>query len=61
MEYDMKIFLSDVKIIDEMISDQCPLVDDLFEKYDKRYDPDLPASELIIEEKNNVILVHANV
>ena len=60
MEYDMKIFLSDVKIIDEMIIDQCPLVDDLFEKYDKRYDPDLPASELIIEEKNNVILVHGN-
>ena len=45
MEYDMKIFLSDVKIIDEMIIDQCPLVDDLFEKYDKRYDPDLPASD----------------
>ena len=61
MEYDMKIFLSDVKIIDEMVIDQCPLVDDLFEKYDKRYNADLQASELIIEKKNDETLVHAKV
>ena len=57
MNYDMKIFLSDVKIIDEMVIDQCPLVDDLFKKYDKRYNADLPASKLIIE-KNDETLVH---
>ena len=60
MNYDMKIFLSDVKIIDEMVIDQCPLVDDLFKKYDKRYNADLPASKLIIE-KNDETLVHAEV
>ena len=61
MDYDMKVFLSDVKIIDEMVIDQCPLVDDLFEKYDKRYNAELPASNLIIEETPGEISVHTKV
>ena len=61
MEYDMKVFLSDVKIIDEMVIDQCPLVDDLFEKYDKRYNAELPASKLIIDKNHEEISVHTEV
>ena len=32
LEYDMKILLSDIKIIDEMVIDQCPSADDFSKK-----------------------------
>ena len=37
MEYDINIFLSDVKTIDDMIIDQCPCVDRYFKKYNKKF------------------------
>ena len=33
LPYDENIFLSDVKILDDIIIDQCPSIDELFDKY----------------------------
>ena len=35
--YDENIFLSDIKIIDDMIIDQCPSVDEYSKKYNKKF------------------------
>ena len=35
--YDENVFLSDIKIIDDMIIDQCPSVDEYFKKYNKKF------------------------
>ena len=35
--YDENIFLSDNKVIDELIIDQCPIIDAYFVKYDKLF------------------------
>ena len=37
MEYDENVLLSDIKVIDDMIIDQCPSVDEYFEKYKKKF------------------------
>ena len=37
LSYDEAVFLSDVKVIDDMIIDQCPNVDKYFEKYKKKF------------------------
>ena len=37
MPYDINIFLSDIKTIDDMVIDQCPIVDQYFKKYDKKF------------------------
>ena len=37
MSYDINIFLSDIKTIDDMVIDQCPSVDQYFKKYDKKF------------------------
>ena len=35
--YDENVFLSDIKIIDDMIIDQCPSADEYSEKYNKKF------------------------
>ena len=35
--YDENVFLSDIKIIDDMIIDQCPSIDEYFKKYNKKF------------------------
>ena len=37
MEYDENALLSDIKMIDDMIIDQCPSVDQYFKKYNKKF------------------------
>ena len=61
MEYDIKVLLSDIKIIDEMVIDQCPSADDFFKKYDKKFNAELPATELIIKSDAKETLVHTEV
>ena len=42
----MKVFLSDIKVVDDMVIDQCPSAGDFFKKYDKKFNAELPAAEL---------------
>ena len=35
--YDENIFLSDIKVIDDIVIDNCPSVDSLYDKYKKRF------------------------
>ena len=37
MPYDENVFLSDIKIIDDMIIDQCPSADEYSKKYNKKF------------------------
>ena len=37
MPYDENIFLSDIKVIDDMIIDQCPSADEYSKKYNKKF------------------------
>ena len=37
LAYDRCIFLSDVKIIDDIVIDQCPSIDKYFSKYDSKF------------------------
>ena len=50
LDFDMTLLLSDIKSIDEMIVDQCPSADEFSKKYSKKYNPNLPASELIVKK-----------
>ena len=58
LEYDMKVFLSDIKVIDDMVIDQCPSADDFLKKYDKKFNAELPATKLKIKNKDEEISVH---
>ena len=37
LTYDKYIFLSDVKIVDDIVIDQCPSIDKYFSKYDSKF------------------------
>ena len=37
LPYDENVFLSDIKIIDDIVIDQCPSVDKYFEKYNCKF------------------------
>ena len=37
MPYDENVFLSDIKVIDDMIIDQCPSADEYSKKYNKKF------------------------
>ena len=54
LDYDMILLLSDIKSIDEMIVDQCPSAEEFSKKYFKKYNPNLPASELIVKRNKKI-------
>ena len=61
MECDMKALLSDIKTIDEMVIDQCPSADNFFKKYDRKFNSELPATELKTKSNAEEISVHTEV